>query len=117
MTDTLRSSETVAPTAFELFAMDHKAHRHCMGCNGCLLDPSHIVQSFLAWCVGCRDRIKKTTAPGIPLPWEQSGGVDFSERAKPVPCTYCDGSGRNPAYTAEGWVPCAWCDGRKVEYR
>lgn len=45
-------------TEFEHFALDHKLHNHCKGCGGCLLDPSHVVQGYPAWCVGCRDRIK-----------------------------------------------------------
>lgn len=67
-TETLLADEHLQ-TPFERFALDHTAHTHCMGCNGCLLDPSHIVQSYRAWCVGCRDRIKAATRPGVPLPW------------------------------------------------
>lgn len=73
-------------TAFEQFALDHQRHVHCLGCGGCLLDPSHIVQGFRSWvwCVGCRDRIKATCArSGLPLPW--AGGVEFVTNAVAAP--------------------------------
>lgn len=57
-------------TDFERFALDHKAHQHCQGCGGCLLDPAWYVQQFSAWCIGCRDRIKNTVPAGVPLPWD-----------------------------------------------
>ena len=64
-------------TAFEQFALDHKRHNHCQGCGGCLVDPSHIVQSYPSWCVGCRDRIKANVAKtGAPVPWR--GGWEFT---------------------------------------
>ncbi len=65
-------------TEFEIFALDHKKHVHCLGCGGCLLDPSPLVQGFqgCVWCVTCRDRIKANCKRvGIPLPW--NGGVEF----------------------------------------
>ena len=55
---------------FEAFALDHKAHVHCQGCGGCLLDPAWYVQQFAAWCVGCRDRIKKALPVGAEPPWK-----------------------------------------------
>jgi hypothetical protein len=63
-------------TDFEIFALDHQRHNHCQGCGGCLLDPSHLVQSYAAWCVGCRDRIKQSSRrTGARLPWH--GGYEF----------------------------------------
>ena len=62
-------------TDFERFALDHEAHNHCLGCGGCLLNPAGFVQDSPAWCVGCRDRIKKTIPAGAPLPWK--GGWEF----------------------------------------
>jgi len=63
-------------TDFERFATDHAKHTHCLGCGGCLLDRSHLVQSFPSWCVTCRDRIKALCArTGAPLPWR--GGWEF----------------------------------------
>lgn len=64
-----------ARTEFEIFALDHERHNHCQGCGGCLLDPSHIVQGYAAWCVTCRDRIKATHPKDAPLPWR--GGWEF----------------------------------------
>lgn len=41
-------------TAFEEFALDHNRHRHCIVCQGCILDPSPLVQgSWPLWCIGC----------------------------------------------------------------
>lgn len=56
---------------FEQFATDHDLHKHCIACNGCLLDPSPVVQySHPLWCVGCRDRIEKQSAKtGARVPW------------------------------------------------
>jgi hypothetical protein len=65
----------IPQTDFERFALDHAAHNHCLGCGGCLLDPSHVVQGYPAWCVTCRDRIKKNHPAGAPLPWK--GGWEF----------------------------------------
>jgi hypothetical protein len=62
-------------TPFEQFALDHNRHNHCMGCGGCFLDPSHLVQHYPAWCCGCRDRIKANIRPGMPLPWR--GGYEW----------------------------------------
>ena len=62
-------------TDFEIFALDHERHNHCQGCGGCLLTPSHLVQTYASWCVTCRDRIKRTAPPGAPLPWR--GGWEF----------------------------------------
>ncbi len=62
-------------TEFEIFALDHKRHNHCQGCGGCLVDPSHVVQGYQAWCVTCRDRIKRSSPKGAPLPW--AGGWEF----------------------------------------
>lgn len=61
-------------TTFEEFALDHAKHTHCRGCNGCILDPSLFIRQFkdYVWCVGCRDRIKKSNTPGVPLPWTWS---------------------------------------------
>jgi len=71
MTDTRTENPVTAQTDFERFALDHKAHKHCTGCGGCLLDRSWYVQHFNpVWCVGCRERIKATSAKsGAPLPW------------------------------------------------
>jgi hypothetical protein len=63
-------------TDFEIFALDHQRHTHCQGCGGCLLDPSHVVQGYRSWCVGCRDRIKRSAPVGAPLPW--AGGWEFA---------------------------------------
>lgn len=55
---------------FEEYALDHKRHPHCAGCNGCLISPHpEVVLSRPLWCVGCKQRIEAATAPGIPLPW------------------------------------------------
>ena len=63
-------------TDFERFALDHTQHNHCLGCGGCLLDPSYMVQGHSAWCINCRDRIKANCATaGLPLPWR--GGWEF----------------------------------------
>lgn len=64
-------------TPFEHFALDHNQHNHCQGCGGCLLDPSHLVQSYQTWCVSCRDRIK-AACTRLPLPWR--GGWEFVGR-------------------------------------
>lgn len=69
-----------AQTAFEQFALDHARHVHCLGCGGCLLDPSHLVQGYgtVTWCVGCRDRIKASCQrSGMAPPWEKMGGWEF----------------------------------------
>lgn len=70
-------SDEIRPhTEFEQFALNHSRHNHCQGCGGCLVDPSHIVQGYQSWCVGCRDRIKANAArTGAPLPWR--GGWEF----------------------------------------
>lgn len=77
MTEANRTPTTVHQTDFERFALNHAAHVHCRGCNGCLLDPAHYVQSYPnhVWCVGCRERIKANTAPGRTLPW--AGGWEL----------------------------------------
>ena len=56
---------------FERFALDHEEHAHCIGCGGCLLTPSFLVQCYFpVWCVACRERIKKQAAvTGRRLPW------------------------------------------------
>jgi hypothetical protein len=56
---------------FEEFALDHQQHAHCRGCNGCIIDPNPFIQQFQysVWCIGCRERIKKNTPAGKPLPW------------------------------------------------
>jgi hypothetical protein len=56
-------------TEFEHFALDHAQHNHCQGCGGCLLNPSHLVQTYRSWCVTCRDRIKANLPKGAALPW------------------------------------------------
>lgn len=57
-------------TEFEAFALDHGKHRHCAGCNGCILDPRDFVQAtHPLWCVGCRDRIDQSTPAALPRPW------------------------------------------------
>lgn len=64
-------------TEFEHFALDHRQHQHCQGCGGCLLNPSHLVQGFPSWCIGCRDRIKTNCQrQGIPVPWH--GAWEFA---------------------------------------
>lgn len=67
---------------FERFALDHEAHRHCQGCGGCILDPSHLVQMYPCWCVSCRDRIKANT-PDERLPWR--GMWEFNPLRKVMP--------------------------------
>ena len=62
-------------TDFEIFALDHKRHNHCQGCGGCLLEPSHLVQRYNAWCIACRDRIKRNLPQNAPVPWR--GGWEF----------------------------------------
>lgn len=65
---------------FERFATDHRAHVHCRGCGGCLLDPAWYVQSYPShvWCIACRDRIKATCEKsGAPLPWD--GGWEIQK--------------------------------------
>jgi len=72
MKDHVTSEQRIAvQTDFERFALDHKAHRHCKGCGGCIIDPAWYVQMTPdVWCVGCRDRIKKQLqSVGAPLPW------------------------------------------------
>lgn len=61
------SPPAAVQTDFERFALDHAAHKHCAGCGGCLLVRT---QFDPLWCVGCRERVKKTcAASGAPLPW------------------------------------------------
>ena len=78
MTDHRTKDSIAVQTDFERFALDHKAHVHCRGCGGCLLDPAFYVQSYPShvWCVQCRDRIKATCAiTGVPVPW--TGGWEL----------------------------------------
>ena len=61
-------------TDFERFALDHKAHVHCQGCGGCIVDPAFYIQSYphTVWCMACRIRIKAVCAlTGAPLPWHK----------------------------------------------
>ena len=72
-------------TEFEIFARDHERHNHCQACGGCLLDPSHLVQGYAAWCLTCRERIK-AARPRETWPWVRGGGFEFGapEREKPT---------------------------------
>jgi hypothetical protein len=66
----------IIQTEFEKFALDHNKHTHCLGCGGCLLDPSHVIQGYPCWCITCRDRIKENCKrSNLPLPWR--GGWEF----------------------------------------
>jgi hypothetical protein len=74
------------PTAFELFAQDHKQHQHCVGCGGCLLRPDLRDMQRPFWCVSCAVRLCKTVPVGVPLPFEGAGQF----LAQEVVDAYCD---------------------------
>lgn len=61
-------------TEFEKFALDHLAHKHCIGCGGCVLENSkQVLESYPIWCVACRDAIKRNNPPILPwaFGWER----------------------------------------------
>ncbi len=65
------------PTAFEMFALDHSQHHHCMACGGCLLRQDLVEIAPPFWCSACAVRMCKDVAPSVPLPFE--GGRFYSQ--------------------------------------